>query len=239
MSGEDAIESFVRTHVVRARRSHAGDGLAWFATGAPADELNGVLRAEASRLPEAEAAVVGVPALWHSWPGHERYDIERELLARGFAFVEEEPLMTRELPAPVEVAVEPAAVAGVRIRPATTTADLRAWATVWLGSDPDPAVVAALAEAPTATYLLAETSGRAVGCAAAVTAGDAVAVEHVVTDADHRGRGIGTALTAAVLAAGVAAGASTALLTASPDGAGIYRRLGFASRRPVRRFTRP
>ena len=52
----------------------------------------------------------------------------------------------------------------------------------------------------------------------------------------HRGRGIGTALTSAVLAAGRDAGASIAVLTASPDGAGIYRRLGFAEQRVVRRF---
>lgn len=232
MSRGDARELFVRTHLVRASRLGSDDGIAWFATGAPVDELNGVLLAEPGRIAEAAGAVAGLPALWHSWPGDERFDIESELLALGLGFVEEEPLMTL----PLADAGRPGAPAGLRIRRATSQKDLRAWAAVWLGAAPEPTVVAALAAAPTARYLLAETADGAVGCAAAVTAGDAVSVEHVVTDAAHRGRGIGTALTSAVLAAGRDAGASIAVLTASPDGAGIYRRLGFAEQRVVRRF---
>ncbi|MFP3393605.1 GNAT family N-acetyltransferase, partial [Brevibacillus sp. SIMBA_076] len=87
------------------------------------------------------------------------------------------------------------------------------------------------------THLLAEVDGVAVGCAAAVVAGDAVAVEHIVTAASHRRQGIGTRLTVAALETGRRLGAATAVLTASPDGAAIYRRLGFVERDTVRRFT--
>ncbi|TVP71327.1 MAG: GNAT family N-acetyltransferase [Nitriliruptor sp.] len=49
----------------------------------------------------------------------------------------------------------------------------------------------------------------------------------IATRRDHRGRGVGTALTAAALAEAAQQGYDTAVLEPSPSGAHIYRRMGF------------
>jgi ribosomal protein S18 acetylase RimI-like enzyme len=60
----------------------------------------------------------------------------------------------------------------------------------------------------------------------AVLAGH-VGVFNIATPAEHRGRGYGHAVTARVVASGVAAGARTAYLQASALGYPIYERMGF------------
>lgn len=229
---------FVATHLVRGGDAADDGDLAWFHTGAPHEELGGVLVASRDRVDDGLAALAGRPALWHSWPGDDRYDVEDELRRRGFRFVEEEPLMVLDLGGAPAL---PAPPPGVGLREAEDEPALTEWVRVWSGAQPDPAVVSALGRAGLGDgrrvhHLLAEREGETIGCAAAVVAGDAVAVEHVVTVASHRGRGVGTALTAASVAIGRAAGARQAVLTASPDGAGLYRRLGFEARDRVRRF---
>jgi N-acetylglutamate synthase len=56
---------------------------------------------------------------------------------------------------------------------------------------------------------------------------DHVGVFNVATPSRHRRRGYGAAVTARVVADGVAAGASWAWLQSSPSGYAIYERLGF------------
>ncbi|MDN4613306.1 GNAT family N-acetyltransferase [Leifsonia sp. F6_8S_P_1B] len=222
-------------------------GWAWFRTGAPHEELNGVLQIPSDRVDEAQRAIGDIPALWHSWPGDPVYDIEAALVERGFRFVEEEPLMAMPLSHPAEgmtpMDSATAEAAPYRIREVDHAGpdDLADWVRVWVGTTlPDETVntirVGLLRAGDAARYLLAEVDGIPVGCAAAIAAGGAVSVEHVVTSADHRGRGIGTALTAAATEAGRRLGATVAVLTASPDGVGIYRRLGFTEHGRVRRF---
>ncbi len=69
---------------------------------------------------------------------------------------------------------------------------------------------------PVASSMLATT--RSVGLAG---------VYSVATRPDHRGRGFGTALTAAALAEAAQQGCDTAVLEPSPSGAPMYRRMGF------------
>jgi ribosomal protein S18 acetylase RimI-like enzyme len=69
---------------------------------------------------------------------------------------------------------------------------------------------------PVATSMLATT--RSVGLAG---------VYSVATRPSHRGRGFGTALTAAAIAAAGQQGYDTAVLEPSPSGAPMYRRMGF------------
>ena len=240
MTSTSALDLFVRTHVVRAPESVHERDLAWYLTSAPHDELNGVLAVAPSRVAAASAAIGAVPALWHSWPEHPALDVEAALTSRGFVFVEEEPVMVRS-----ELEGSPTAesVSGINIREAESLSDLASWVEVWTGGEQaDPRIIDALRSVPNrsdAVYLLAESEGRPVGCAAAIIAGDAVAVEHVVTHADYRRRGIGTLLTARTVQIGLERGAHTAVLTASPDGAALYERLGFVVRDRVRRFLAP
>ncbi|KIP51620.1 GNAT family N-acetyltransferase [Leucobacter komagatae] len=227
-----------------------------------------MLRATAGRIDDALDALTDLPALWHSWPHRPAWNIEDELTARGFVFEEEEPLMTLRFPpaknaqTDIGPAVAPAparaaAVAGKKaphplesplgpasIRLVDGEEALLAWEELWTGSASDPAVHAALAAAGLGTHrvahhFVAEVDGSLVGCGAAVVARATVAVEHIVTAATHRRRGIGAQLTGAALAIGRDHGATTAILTASPDGAALYHRLGFVDREPVRRFVAP
>lgn len=239
----DAFSLYVDTHLARAASSFQSERLAWFRTGAPHEELNGMLYATAADLNAAGTELAGVPALWHSWPERPEFDVEAQLRARGFEFVEEEPVMTLAFGSgsgePTAARPGPATVRRVE-----TERDLAAWEEIWTGEAPNPATLRALASAGLGTkrtvhHLLAEVDGVAVGCGAAVVAGRTLAVEHIVTVASHRRRGIGSQLTAAALAVGRGHGARHAILTASPDGAGIYERLGFERREPVRRFVAP
>ena len=78
-----------------------------------------------------------------------------------------------------------------------------------------------------ATYLVGYVDGRSVANAAA-RLDDGVLVVFAVGTADElRGRGIGTALTAAALDWGRANGADLAFLTSSDMARGMYERMGF------------
>jgi ribosomal protein S18 acetylase RimI-like enzyme len=70
-------------------------------------------------------------------------------------------------------------------------------------------------------------AGTVVGSGTLVTTGDAAGVYGIGVRRQWRRQGIGAALTAAVLAAGSAAGCRVAHLNPSTAGLGTYRRLGF------------
>jgi GNAT superfamily N-acetyltransferase len=57
--------------------------------------------------------------------------------------------------------------------------------------------------------------------------GDDVSVQYVATETAYRRRGLAAALLGAVLSEAHAAGLRPATLQASPDGYGVYERLGF------------
>lgn len=59
------------------------------------------------------------------------------------------------------------------------------------------------------------------------TSGDSVGIFNVATPPAHRGHGYGAAVTAAAIADGMAAGARWSWLQSSPEGVGVYERLGF------------
>ncbi|GAA1315788.1 GNAT family N-acetyltransferase [Leucobacter albus] len=243
ISSSDALSLYVATHIARANDAHRSNELAWFRTGAPHEELNGVLYATAAAVGDAVVEFAGVAALWHSWPERPEFDIEAQLRARGFSFVEEEPVMVMSLARSAAASVTESAGPAC-IRRVETAPDLAAWEEIWSGEESNPATLSALAAAGlgsdrTVHHLLAEIDGVAVGCGAAVVTGAALAVEHIVTSPSHRRRGIGSQLTAAALAVGRQLGADHAILTASPDGERLYERLGFVRREQVRRFAPP
>lgn len=72
-----------------------------------------------------------------------------------------------------------------------------------------------------------EIDGQVVTTALGVTRQDYVAVFNVATPPPHRRRGYGAAITARVVADGLAAGASWAWLQSSPSGHRVYEALGF------------
>ena len=89
-----------------------------------------------------------------------------------------------------------------------------------------PAPAGAGRRAPLGLHL-GRLAGAPVATAVNFTAPGGAVVHHVVTLPAARRRGIGTAMTARALREARTLGCSVGVLTASPDGLGLYRRLGF------------
>lgn len=81
---------------------------------------------------------------------------------------------------------------------------------------------------PRTVWFVARLDGRVVGCALAVRdESGVVGVYNVAVAPSHRRRGYGTALTAAALDVGAAAGCHTGVLQSSEIGYSVYERMGF------------
>jgi len=145
-----------------------------------------------------------------------------------------------------------APAAGLRVRPVSTRpgdsagVPLTDAAVAALRSDPEMApttdidgFVGYLLAIPNARYLAAvDDDGLVRATAASATWGSSTGVFFVNTDPAWRGRGVGTAMTAAALRAAYAAGAERACLDASTLGLSIYLRLGFEPVGPITQFVR-
>jgi GNAT superfamily N-acetyltransferase len=135
-----------------------------------------------------------------------------------------------ELPLPAGLAPRPVGLGpeddGVPVHDAAAAA-LRADPTMAPATDLGD-FVDYLRSVPNARYLAAvDEAGAVRATAAAATWGRTTGVYFVNTDPGWRGRGVGTAMTAAALRAAAAAGAERACLDATSLGFSIYRRLGF------------
>lgn len=82
-------------------------------------------------------------------------------------------------------------------------------------------------EIPGWSWHLVEADGQPVACGAALVSGGHVVIGDITTLPAHRGRGYGRLVTEAAIAGGLAAGAHTACLLASPEGLPLYRSMGF------------
>ncbi|MFC0680292.1 GNAT family N-acetyltransferase [Lysobacter korlensis] len=231
-----AVADHIDTHLVRGEAGRTPDA-AWYRTGAPTEHLNGVVwlsgSADAEFVRRLREGFAPTPFLWNAWPELNRGRDDAALLAAGLEFQEEEPLMT--MPLDRAPRGETAAVVDV-----TNDSRIQHWLRVWIGDPslpdmPDMAAAVRLA-GNAARYLLLEQDGVPASCATVVVAGEVGAVENVVTRSDLRRRGLGTTVTVAALQHAHAMGARRAVLTASPDGEGIYRRLGFDPVTTVRRY---
>lgn len=179
---------------------------------------------------------MGVPALWHvAVDGDRQLPPGTQPVVRqpGVSFYEEEPLLVTHVDR-----YELPAVERLSIMPVTGAAGLREWVRLWSGRESGEVFedTVRARSAPGFTHLLAVVAGVPVGCAATFTQGAWGEVQHVVTVPTMRRRGIGTALTVAALRVIGAHGATTAVLTSSPKGLRIYRRLGFWQVGRVRRY---
>jgi GNAT superfamily N-acetyltransferase len=203
-------------------------------TNIPDPELNSAFVERTPRDPSAslEAAAaaftehgqrlgIDLPRGWYP-------DLERAAKELGMRIVESRPGMT----APVS-AIAPAVAADdvelLRVEDGSRLEEYREIQTAVFGMAPDiirayvgPGALAA----DDIDLHLAKASGVAVACAAGITVGGTVGVFGVATLPEARRRGIGTAVTAAVIDA-ARLRADLAWLQASELGAGAYRRMGF------------
>lgn len=137
------------------------------------------------------------------------------------------PVSREPSPPPQAVHLQDAAAAALRADPGTAPADSLEDFVDYLRSVPRARFVAAV-----------DDDGVVRATAAATCWGDVAGVFFVDTDVAWRGRGIGTAMTAAALREAARSGARSAVLDSSASGLSIYRRLGFRAVGEVTVFVR-
>lgn len=137
------------------------------------------------------------------------------------------PISRHDVPDPGAVALEDAAAAAMRADAGAAPADSLAGFVDYLRS------------VPHARYLAAVDEGGTVRATAGIALwGEVAGVFFVDTDQDWRGRGIGTAMTAAALRDAARRGVRTAILDSSRLGLSVYRRLGFEAVSEITMFVR-
>jgi ribosomal protein S18 acetylase RimI-like enzyme len=157
------------------------------------------------------------------------HPVEAEMRARGWAVAEEEPAFVMPtLPRPQ------APPQDLDVRRAMDVAGLRTFtetAGAAFGTPPDLLEKMMPPEAsavdPDMAYLVGYCDGRPAATAMMYRVGPTACIAGVAVLAEYRRRGFGTAITAAAIAAGIAAGCTSAALRSGPMSLGLYQRMGF------------
>jgi GNAT superfamily N-acetyltransferase len=182
-----------------------------------------------------------VPVVGHVGPSSAPAMLGEALLRHGLTFEEEEPGMALDI-AHMNSAI--ATPSELTIEPVRDESDLRIWIDTWLF--PVPAAERAAQFEARRTYWLAPErpvhcfigrwNGTPVATSMLYLGQGVAAVHHVATRPEFRRRGIGSALTLRVLHEARTRGYHVGVLTASPEGLGSYRRIGFRPYCTVRRY---
>ncbi|MFN0145217.1 MAG: GNAT family N-acetyltransferase [Dehalococcoidia bacterium] len=129
------------------------------------------------------------------------------------------------------LAALPAAPPGLRIVRVTTAADAAAYATVEPAMSGDRDLRLSISEraltTPGCALFVGWVGGVAVARSMSLVTGEMAGVYNVFVAPELRGRGYGTAMTAAAIAAGQASGATAACLSATELGLPVYEAMGF------------
>jgi GNAT superfamily N-acetyltransferase len=182
-----------------------------------------------------------VPVVWHVGPSSEPATLGDALLRHGLTFEEEEPGMALDI---AQMSNASATPPELTIEPVRDESDLRVWIDTWLFPVP-AAERAAQFEARRTHWLaperpmhcfVARWNGTPVATSMLYLAQGVAAVHHVATRPEFRRRGIGSALTLRVLHEARTRGYQVGVLTASPEGIGSYRRIGFRPYCAIRRY---
>jgi GNAT superfamily N-acetyltransferase len=200
----------------------------------PSHLFNGVCEARfddwGSRAKEVADTFVarGLPWFWWVTPTTTSPELERVLQGHGMSRMDV-PGMYLDLgqwvPAPVPAGVE--LVAGSPEQEESVDTLLRAFGLPAASRGPLMAHAAAFARANTFS-VFARLNGEPVAGGLGLVTGDTVGLYMIATQEELRGRGIGRAVTEALLAEGKARGTKHAILHTSPMGRPVYERIGFA-----------
>jgi ribosomal protein S18 acetylase RimI-like enzyme len=222
---------------------HNDPGICWFETGIPLGLFNGVLHTDlpATELPQAIERIKAhfeqrhQPFMWHVGPTSQPANLGDFLQAQGIAHDEDEdePGMAADLLALNE---DLPVSSSLVMQQVTSREQVKQWAEVWgCGVTPDWVVrlfFSAQAglplgpESPLRMYL-GLLDGVPVATVAIMFGGGVACIKHVVTLHRVRRQGIGAAMTLMAAREARKQGYRIAVLSASPFGIGIYRRLGF------------
>ncbi|MFN8653779.1 MAG: GNAT family N-acetyltransferase [Gemmatimonadales bacterium] len=236
-----AAHAILPCRVLPGARVWADEALTVVDSGLPCDTFNLIcrsrLRAEAAAQRIADALAyyqeTQHPFSWWLGPGAQPDDLPRYLEAAGLVPAESELAMGLDLTELAGVELP----AGLSVRRVTTAGELEEFAQLsaanW--SPPDPHVLAfyraaaphfLAPDAPQWLYL-GYNADTPVATAELTRTGTMAGLYNIATRPDHRGRGIGTAMTWTPLRDASRAGLTHAILQAAPMGQRLYARLGF------------
>ena len=211
--------------------SATGEGAAAVVTGLPVPTLNGVWALGAEVTPATLEAALGrvadggVPFCLQARPAASAAAAEAALTLDLVPAPAAIPLMV--LDGPLAAAGAP----GLVIRPLALEDSGAHGRLAARAFDAPPEIFDRVTDPaltlPGTRVYIGEVAGEPVTTALAVTDGESIAVFNVATPPEHRRRGYGAAITGRILNDGLAAGASWAWLQATPEGEGVYERLGF------------
>ncbi|MGE0555509.1 MAG: GNAT family N-acetyltransferase [Gemmatimonadales bacterium] len=231
--------AWVQTRVPTMRASLAPD-LVLADCGFDCDTFNSVFRTRLTpatardRALEAIAWFEGRPFSWWVAPGDSPADLGPMLESLGLVAAEGELAMACEL---ADVRDAGDALGELEVGRVRTPEELELYAALLaaLWDPPDQGVIRFYGEGR--SHLLAERcplrlylgrwQGTPVATAELAVTESAVGLYNISTRSDHRGRGIGSAITLAPLLEAKAEGHGLAVLQAAPAGVAIYRRVGF------------
>jgi GNAT superfamily N-acetyltransferase len=174
---------------------------------------------------------VGLPCLYRITPFSQPADLDRALDAAGYVAREETRVMWLDA-----MAFERVAGSTVVTLDSVATAEFAAVASVLRGSPPTEADAESqrITGCALPSHSLVARDGVAeIACGQIVIDGDCAGLFNMVTAVEHRGRGLATAIVAALLERGTQAGARIAYLqvdAANAPARHVYRKLGFRDR---------
>ena len=220
---------------------HDDPSLVWADSGVYDGNFNSVVSAHlaADNVDDQIEAVIAYfrarsrAFTWHIGPSTKPADLADALIAHGLTLRESEPGMAIEIDRMREDLEIPAELTIETVHDAASLAD---WVSVWLppvAEDVRRRQFSALLslgvdETLPWQYFVGRLNGEPVATSEIFLSAGVAAVHQVVTMPSARRRGIGTAMTLKVLSEARDRGYRVGVLTASPAGQGVYRRIGFA-----------
>ena len=219
---------------------HDDPGILWFETDVPLDFFNGVLLTalEPNALPGAIDRILNyfqqrhLPFHWYLGPSSRPTDFGPLLQARGIIHKEDEPGMAVNL---LTLNEEIPVSSSLTIHPAITDELLQQWVRVWGCTAPEEVIHQFFTvysglhldlNSPLRLYL-GTLDGKPAATVGLFFGGGVASVKHVATLPDLRRQGIGATMTLMAAREARIHGYRIGILTASPMGINIYRRLGF------------